>query len=98
VKVRVAFTHNRGQLAARGNRVREPLEGELASHLLTTQRGIHQVVKLCPAAVMSAPLAELYEASLYCIGVETFHLRGLERLSTRDGDTWVLQGWLVHPL
>lgn len=44
---------------------------------------------------MEPPLAELREVSLYCIGGEGFHLRGLERVM-RDGvECYVLQGWLV---
>lgn len=98
VKVRIALTHNRGQLAATGNRGREPLEGQLASHLLKSPRGTHQVVRLCTTEVMAEPLAELHDASLYCIGVTGFHLRGYERVTTPEGPAWVLQGWLVNPL
>lgn len=48
-----------------------------------------------PTSVMT--LAELYDASLYCIGCDGLHLRSFERITTHDGDAWVLQGWFVNP-
>lgn len=98
MRARIEFTHNRGQLAGRGNRAREPLTGQLGSYMLSTKRGMHQVAKLTSVNVMDKPLAELHDASLYCIGHDEFHLRGYERICTQDGDAWVLQGWLVNPL
>lgn len=72
--------------------------GQLGSHMLMQNTGSHQVVKLCSVNVMDKPMAELYDARLYCIGADGFQIRGYERISTHDGDAWVLQGWLVTPL
>lgn len=98
MKARIEFTHYRGQLAGRGDRARAPLVGQVGSYLLTTKSGTHQVVKLTTVEVMDKPLAELYDVSLYCFGADGFQIRGLERISTQDGDAWVLQGWLLTPL
>ena len=95
--VHVEFTHHRGQLATgRGVSRRQPLQGELTTHLRTTRSGVNMVVQLRGENVMHAPLAELHEARIYCIGVTAMHLRGVECIG--DDGTYALQGWLVTPL
>jgi hypothetical protein len=44
---------------------------------------------------ISEPFIELFDVSLYLIGPQGLHLRGLERLAVDGRYQFVVQGWVI---
>jgi len=48
-----------------------------------------------PNSHISEPLMELFDVTLYLVGPQGLHLRGLERWDVEGRSQFVVQGWVV---
>ena len=97
MRATIHLTHHRGiRLGEHQHHPRGELKGELLTYQRTSTRGVLTVATLRdPNNHISQPFFELFDVSLYLIGPQGLHLRGLERWDVDGRSQFVVQGWVV---
>jgi hypothetical protein len=98
MRATVHLTHHRGiRLSDHQDHPCGELKGELLTYQRTSKRGVLTVATLRdPNNHIVEPIIELFDVSLYLIGPQGLHLRGLERLALDGRSQFVMQGWVVE--
>jgi hypothetical protein len=98
MRVTIHLTHHRGiRQTAHQHHPRGELKGELLTYQRTSKRGVLTVATLRdPSNHIAEPIIELFDVTLYLIGPQGLHLRGLERLAFDGRSQFVVQGWVVE--